>query len=198
MVVQGSSMATTTQTLDLARRSKLMSIHPTFRKPRPSDREELVTAMYMLAYIGAINMALYDLIDELTDAGLYRHAIKRDVNRSLKVTGNANGLASDILKAVNNGKRVRQHSDMYEYAYNKVQEHVKLEPPLRAYNIVRSLTRLFTDAYNKVGRQTSHVYLREASDVLLRLEIPQLTEYPIIDTIISNAVQIELRRIDEL
>lgn len=189
---QGSSMATTTQTLELAHRSMLMHIHPAFRKPKPTDRDELVTAMYMLAYIGAINMALYDLIDELTDAGLYRHAIKRDVNRALKVVGNANNLASSILKAVNGGKRVRQHSDMWEYAYNKVQDHIKLEPPLRAYNIVRALTRLFTDAYNEVGRKTSHLYLREASDVLQRLVIPSLKEYPIIDTIIKNAVQIEL------
>jgi hypothetical protein len=170
----------------------LMHIHPALRKPKPTDRDELVTAMYMLAYIGAINMALYDLIDELTDAGLYRHAIKRDVNRALKVVGNANNLASSILKAVNGGKRVRQHSDMWEYAYNKVQDHIKLEPPLRAYNIVRALTRLFTDAYNEVGRKTSHLYLREASDVLQRLVIPSLKEYPIIDTIIKNAVQIEL------
>lgn len=191
----------TIQTLELVKRTAWMNYqiatNPTLRKEKPSDREELVTAMYMLAYIGAINMALYDLIDELTEAGLYRHAIKRDINRALKVVGNANGLASDILKAVNNGKRVRQHSDMYEYAYNKVQDHVSLEPPVRAYNIVRALTRLFTDAYNKVGRQTSHVYLREASDVLLRLEIPQLKEYPIIDTIIQNAVQIELCRVTE-
>lgn len=87
---------------------------------------------------------------------------------------------------------MRQHSDMWEYAYNKVQDHIKLEPPLRAYNIVRALTRLFTEAYNEVGRKTSHLYLREASDVLQRLVIPSLKEYPIIDTIIKNAVQIEL------
>lgn len=193
---QGSSMATTTQTLELVRRTAWMNIqietNPAFRKSKPTDRDELVTAMYMLAYIGAINMALYDLIDELTDTGLYRHAIKRDVNRALKIVGNANNLASSILKAVNGGKRVRQHSDMWEYAYNKVQDHIKLEPPLRAYNIVRALTRLFTDAYNEVGRKTSHLYLREASDVLQRLVIPSLKEYPIIDTIIKNAVQIEL------
>lgn len=170
-----------------------LEINPAMRKSKPSDRKELVTAMYMLAYIGAINMALYDLIDELTEAGLYRHAIKRDVNRALKVTLNANGLASDILKAVNNGKRVRQHSDMYEYAYNKVQEHINLEPPLRAYNIVRALTRLFTEAYNEVGAKTSHLYLREASEVLKRIEIPSLKEYDIVDTIIKNAVQIEMR-----
>lgn len=101
MVVQVNSMATTTQTLELVRRTAWMNIqietNPAFRKPKPSDRDELVTAMYMLAYIGAINMALYDLIDELTDAGLYRHAIKRDVNRALKVVGNANNLASSIL-----------------------------------------------------------------------------------------------------
>ena len=123
---------TTIASLYLQRRTAWLNDHiehnPQLRKPKQTDKNELITAVYMLSYIGAINMALYDLIDELTDAGLYRHAIKRDVNRALEVTGNANGLASDILKRVNNGVRVRWHSDMYEYAYNEVQRHILLEP----------------------------------------------------------------------
>lgn len=187
----------TIQGLELARRTAWMNMqienNPSLRKSKPSDREELIKAMYMLAYLGAINMALYDLIDELTEAGLFRHAIKRDINRALKVTLNANGLASDILKKVNKGKRVRQHSEMYEYAYYAIQEHILLDPPYRAYNIVRALSRLFTDAYNEVGAKTSHLYLREAAEVLCRIEIPSIKDYNI-DAIISKAVQIGINK----
>lgn len=165
--------------------------NPALRKPQPRDRADLNTALYMLAYIGAINMALYDLVDEITEAGLYRHALKAQINRIIGVVGNANTRANDILRKVNNGQRVRQYADMYEYAYNKVQEHILLQTPERAYNIVRALTRLFVKAYNAVGRRTSHTYLRQAADILQRLEIPQIVDHNI-DAIIEKAVEIGL------
>lgn len=96
--------------------------NPAFRKPRKRDHDDLIQAMYMLAYLGAIDMAIYDLIQELTDAGLYRHAIKRQINAISRTIASANGMASDILKRVNNGHRVRQYSDMFEYTYNEVQK----------------------------------------------------------------------------
>ena len=105
--------------------------NPALRKPRPNDRADLNKALYMLAYLGAIDMALYDLVQELTDAGLYRHALKAQINRTMQIVGNANGRANDTLKVVNNGKRVRQYTEMYEYAYNKIQRHILLEAPER-------------------------------------------------------------------
>ena len=164
---------------------------PELRKPQPRDRADLNTALYMLAYIGAINMALYDLVDEMTEAGLYRHALKAQINRIISVVGNANGRANDILRQVNNGERVRQYADMYEYANNKVQAHVLLQAPERAYNIVRALSRLFIKAYHAVGRRTSHTYLRQAAGVLQRLDIPQIKDHNI-DAIIERVVEIGL------
>ena len=163
------------------------------RKAQPHDRADLNTALYMLAYLGAINMVLYDLQQELTDAGLYRHALKAQVNRIISIIGKANGNASDILKAINNGKRVRQYVDMYEYAYNEVQEHILLEAPERAYNIVRALSRLLNKGYEDIGRRTTFVYLREAVEVLKRLDIPQIPDRNI-DSIIERAVQIRLQK----
>lgn len=163
--------------------------HPELRKPKPTDREAVSTALYMLAYIGAIDMAIYDLVDELTEAGLYRHGTKATVKRIAEIVAKANGEASDILCHVNGGERVRQYSDMYEYAYSRTQEHVLLAPPERAYNIVRAYARLFSKAYETVGRNLSHTYLDKASKALKRLDIPQLKDHNI-DTIIERAVQI--------
>lgn len=179
--------------LMLAKRTAWMNVqreeHPEKRPGQERDRKDLITAMYMLAYIGAINMALYDLRDELTDAGLYRHALKAQINRIMAVVGHANGCANEILQLVNNGQRVRQYADMYEYAYNKVQAHICLEAPERAYNIVRALTRLFCKAYDAVGRRTRHTYLGDAATVLKRLNIPQITDHNV-DVIIERNVQI--------
>lgn len=165
--------------------------NPALRPKRQSDRADLITAFYMLAYLGAADMALLDLEQELQDANLYRHGIKRMMTRTMQVVGNANGLASDILKEMNHGVRVRQHSDTFEYAYNKIQENVLLtdQPLNRAYSIVKALARLFSEAYNKVGRKTNHYYLQEASVILSRLDIPQLKDFNL-DPIISNNVRI--------
>lgn len=188
-------MADTLQTLTLCRRMAWRNIqleeNPRLRPPQPRDRQDLNTALYMLAYLGAINMALYDLQQELTDAGLYRHAIKAQVNRIMRTIGQANGMASDILQKVNDGQRVRQYADMYEYTYNEVQKHILIEAPERAYNIVRALSRLFIKAYDAVGRRTSHTYLRDAAEALKRLDIPQITDRNL-DNIIERVVQIKL------
>lgn len=188
-------MADRIQMLTLCKRTAWMNdrieTHPELRKPRPTDRGDLNTALYMLAYLGAIDMALYDLVQELDDAGLYRHALKAQVNRLMRTVASANGKACDILKAVNNGNRVRQYTDMYEYTYNKIQRHILLDAPERAYNIVRALTRLFAKAYEAVGRRTRHTYLRDAAEALKRLDIPQIADRNI-DNIIERAVNIVL------
>lgn len=188
-------MADRIEVLTLAKRTAWRNVqleeHPELRKPRPRDRSDLIKALYMLAYIGAINMTLYDLVDEMTEAGLYRHAIKAQINRLIRIVGQANGRANDILRDVNGGERVRQYSTMYEYAYNKIQKHVLLQAPERAYNIVRALTRLFVKAYNDVGRRTAHTYLRDAGEALKRLEIPILHDHHI-DNIIERVVEIKL------
>lgn len=163
------------------------------RKAQPHDRADLNTALYMLAYLGAINMALYDLQDELTDAGLYRHALKAQVNRMMRSVGQANGRANAILQKVNGGQRVRQYADMYEYAYNEVQEHILLTAPERAYNIVRALSRLLIKGYEDIGRRTTFIYLRQTIEVLKRLDIPQIPDRNI-DSIIERVVQIRLQK----
>lgn len=163
--------------------------------PEPTEAERvqyLTTAMYMLAYLGAIDMAMYDLIADLEAEKLYKHSLKHSINRVSKVIANANGLASSILRSVNNGVRVRQYSDMYEYAYNAIQAHVLIKPPHRSYSIVKALSRLFIKAYNKVGVKTNHLYLRDVARILPSIEVPEFKDYNIDDCIISKVVQIEL------
>jgi hypothetical protein len=185
----------TQQEMMLIRRTAWMNIrleeNPALRPPKQRERDDLITAMYMLAYIGAIDMCLYDLVDELTEAGLYRHALKKQINHIMRTVAYANGQANEILQKVNDGKRVRQYTDMFEYTYREIQEHVLLQAPERAYNIVRALTRLFVEAFDAVGIRTRHIYLRDAAEVLKRLEIPQIQDHNI-DVIIQRNVEIVL------
>ena len=111
--------------------------------------------------------------------------------RIMRIVAHANGQANAILQRVNDGKRVRQYTDMFEYTYNEIQTHVLLKAPERAYNIVRALTRLFVEAFDAVGIRTKHIYLRDAAEVLKRLDIPHIQDHNI-DVIIQRNVEIVL------
>lgn len=168
--------------------------NPPERPNDARDEQDLTTAMYMLAYLGAIDMALIDLQEELENAGLFRHALKYNFNRVVKTVSKANGLANCILKAVNNGERVRQYADMYEYAYNATQQRILIDAPHnRSYSIVKALSRLFTEAYNKVGIRTNHRYLGDVANILPLIDVPQFTDHNV-DCIIRKAVQITIYR----
>lgn len=182
--------------LQLMKRTAWMNIQLEenhIRKPSSCEDKEITKAMYMLAYLGAIDMTLYDLIDDLEDAGLYKHSIKHSVNRVAKVVAKANGLADRILKAVNDGQRVRQYADMFEYAYNTVQKCILITPPHRSYSIIKALSRLFIEVYNKVGVKTNHHYLADVAKILPIIDIPQLNDH-YIDCIIRKTVQINIKR----
>lgn len=185
------------QELRLMKRTAWMNIqrevHPPVQPNSAQEKKEITTAVYMLAYLGAIDMTLYDLVEDLQNAGLYKHSIKRNVGRVSRAVATANGIANNTLKRVNGGVRVRQYTDMYEYAYNAIQQHILIESPHRAYSIIKSLARLFTDAYNQVGAKTNHHYLAEVVKILPIIEIPNLKEYNV-DFIIQNAVQITLSK----
>lgn len=174
-----------------------MNIRKKRYPPEPTGAEKdkiTIRALYMLAYLGAIDLALIDLEKELTDIGLYKHTLKHQIGRICKIVAMANGEASFGLKRGNKGQRLRQHSEMYEYAYYRAQECILTPPPNRAYSIVKALSRLFIEAYNDVGAKTNHYYLGEAAKILPRLDIPQLEDKNI-DCIITKAVQIKRKKI---
>lgn len=186
----------TIKQLQLMKRTAWLNMQKEMMPPPPDkdDKQDITTAMYMLAYLGAMDMVLYDLIDEATAIGVYRHNVKHSIGKVKDAIATANGLANSILKSINNGVRVRQYSDMFEYAYNEAQKHILIESPNRAYSIFKAMARLFTEAYNKVGVKTNHRYLRKVVNVLHLVDIPEMRDYNI-DCIIRSAVQIELQQI---
>lgn len=185
--------------LELMKRTVWMNIQR-IDKPSPERQrdvkadKDLTIAMYMLAYLGAIDMALIDLKEQMQEAKLYKQSLKYNFNRVERVVSTANGYANAILQAVNNGVRVKQYADMYEYAFNATQDSILIEHPAnRSYSIVKALSRLFIEAYNKVGVRTNHRYLGDVAKVLPLIDIPQLKDHNV-DCIIRNAVHITLAK----
>ena len=66
--------------LELMKRTRLMNarraIYPPVKPHNAIEEKDVQTAMYMLAYLGAIDMVLYDLEDDLQKEGLFKHTLK--------------------------------------------------------------------------------------------------------------------------
>lgn len=181
----------------LMKHTRLMNarraIYPPVKPHNAIEEQDVQTAMYMLAYLGAIDMILIDLEEDLINEGLYKHKLKYDLGRVKRAVANANGFSNSLLKAINDGKRVRQYADMYEYAYNTAQSCIRVEYPDRSYSIFKALSRLFIEAHNKGGVKYKHFRLGDVVKILPIIEVPQLKDKNI-DFIISKAVQIIIHK----
>ena len=128
-------------------------IHPPERPQDANDRKALTKAMYMLAYLGAIDMAIYDLIDEMEAIGKYRHANKRNINRARDIILNAHNTSYKRLYNYDFGG-CKQYNDAMEVYYKAINDCVALEAPERAYNIVMAICRLQAKKRGKVTIRT--------------------------------------------
>lgn len=59
------------------------------RKPTKDDEKYVPKAVRMLTFIACLNYAMLDLGDELSDAGILRHAVKRRYNMALELVQKA-------------------------------------------------------------------------------------------------------------
>lgn len=186
--------------LELMKRTRLMNarraISPPVKPHNAIEEKDVQTAMYMLAYLGAIDMVLYDLEDDLQKEGLFKHTLKYNIGRARKAIANANGFVCTLLQVLNGGNRVRQYSDLYEYAYNTAQSCICVEYPNRSYSIFKALSRLFIEAHNKGGIKYKQFHLGDVVRILPTINVPQLQDKNI-DFIITKAVQIIIRKKDE-
>lgn len=112
-----------------------------FHLPDSVEEKQNYEAVIWMTLLAALDYFIYDLIDEMEDAGKYRHANKRNINRARDI----------ILKAHNTFyKRIfnydfggcKQYNDAMDVYYKAINNCIALEAPERAYNIVVAICRL--------------------------------------------------------
>ena len=112
-----------------------------FHLPDSVEEKQNYEAVIWMTLLAALDYFIYDLIDEMEDAGKYRHANKRTINRARDI----------ILKAHNTFyKRIfnydfggcKQYNDAMDVYYKAINNCIALEAPERAYNIVVAICRL--------------------------------------------------------
>lgn len=113
------------------------------RKPTKEDEKYVPKAVRMLTFIACLNYAMLDLGDELSEAGILRHVVKRRYNMAVDIVQRVHSVAYRMLTRISL-QTGREYNDKMDETYSRIQSCVMLQPPERAYNIVLALLRLIT------------------------------------------------------
>ena len=96
----------------------------------------------ILSLIGVLHSTMYDLIDAMQNAGIYRHRAKLDVNTALEYTERLHGVCYDVVASVDK-QTARSYNDCYQALEGEISEAVLIaEPLIRTYSIAMALCRL--------------------------------------------------------
>lgn len=146
-------------------------------------------AVVMLSLVASAYKFCDELITELEEAGLYRHAIKRSANQVEPILRGALNNATTILKRVNNGKTNEGYYDCMDAFYEAIDNCVSLQPPERIYNILLSICRLVA-RYDAKLTEYHHLRQHEATKVVRVLQ-----DMPIHDYKMDNIIDLTVRPI---
>jgi hypothetical protein len=106
----------------------------------------------LLVYAACLNSAMIDFESSLREAGMYKHGLKRNLNR---VSGLVQKISSALYKGV--AKKIsedfcRLYNDVMEDSIFKIDGNILVKQPEKSYNIVMSLIRLTLKENNSIGR----------------------------------------------
>lgn len=123
------------------------------KPPMATEQENdrlLPKAVQVILYSACLHSALYDLMQEMESIGEYRHAKKRYLNECINNIGYIHESLHKHIGA-HSDHFGRWYNDQLEKAEQSISEHILLEAPHRAYNIVMALFRLVESANNACG-----------------------------------------------
>ena len=159
-----------------------------FHLPDSVEEKQNYEAVIWMTLLAALDYFIYDLIDEMEDAGKYRHANKRNINRARDI----------ILKAHNTFYRrifnydfggCKQYNDAMDVYYKAINDCIALEAPERAYNIVVAICRL-------QAKQRGKMIVHSFAPSLEVDKVPQMLEgLGIHDYHLDNIIEQRVRNI---
>lgn len=123
----------------LIKRTAWVNMQP--RTPSDKDKRLVPIAIRMLTYIACLNYAMCDLEEELYQAGLLKHGVKRSFRVAQENVQHVHQEAYMMLRKIND-KASREYNDQMDWAWYKINNAILLNAPKRAYNIAIALVRL--------------------------------------------------------
>ena len=120
-----------------------------------SDSERVAInacAVKMMGYIAALDWFMLDLKEDLENAGLYRHGVKRMINHwESKICNEVHSKAFKLLTSVN--PEISEHYNRVGDGFReRINSSVALEGLDKSFNVVYNLCNLIEKCNNKIKR----------------------------------------------
>lgn len=149
--IPDSAYARWRKTTELKYMTAWQQIQPKpYHNPSPREDDLNKEAEIMVTLIAALDYFIYDLIDEMTDAGKYRQANKRNINRANDLIRHAHEVFYKKIYNID-FKGCKAYNEAMETFYAAINDCVALEAPERAYNIIVAMCRLQAKQRAKLG-----------------------------------------------
>lgn len=161
----------------------------------PTDEEVAkykVPTEELLLLFAALDIAITDVAQEFADAGLYRHAVKRELNAIEQIVMTTYKALYTKLQTVEKEMTRKAYDYWMVRVSDAIDDSILLAPPKRSYNIAVALARLIVKRNDSLGR----FIVAEAHPmrhVVTRLERINVVEDHHIDFIIERTIK-DLRK----
>lgn len=161
----------------------------------PTDEEVAkfkVPTEELLLLFAALDIAITDVAQEFADAGLYRHAVKRELNAIEQIVMTTYKALYTKLQAVEKEMTRKAYDYWMVRVSDAIDDSILLAPPKRSYNIAVALARLIVKRNDSLGR----FIVAEAHPmrhVVTRLERINVVQDHHIDFIIERTIK-DLRK----
>lgn len=146
----------------------------------------------LLLLFAALDIAITDVAQEFADAGLYRHAVKRELNEIERIVLTAYKTLYAKLQTVETQITRQAYDYWLVRVSDAIDNSILLTPPRRSYNIAVALARLIVKRNDSLGR----FIVAEAHPlrhVVTRLERINVVQDHHIDFIIERTIK-DLRK----
>lgn len=161
----------------------------------PTDEEVAkykVPTEELLLLFAALDIAITDVAQEFADAGLYRHAVKRELNAIEQIVMTTYKALYTKLQTVEKEMTRKAYDYWMVRVSDAIDDSILLAPPKRSYNIAVALARLIVKRNDSLGR----FIVAEAHPmrhVVTRLERINVVQDHHIDFIIERTIK-DLRK----
>lgn len=177
------------------RRSKMLSYMTAWQQEQPKDYrnptmledEQNKEAVRMLTLIASLDYFIYDLIEEMEQAGKFKHTIKRNINRCKELIERVHMIFYRRLFSYEFGG-CKKYNDAMDTYYKAINHCVSLEAPERAYNIIVAIVRLQAECRKRIDMRYFYQPSQDLECIPSLLECLGIHDYKL-DNIIERQVR---------
>ena len=158
-----------------------------YRNPTMLENEQTKGAVRMLTLIASLDYFIYDLIEEMEQAGKFKHIIKRNINRCKELIERAHMIFYRRLFSYEFGG-CEKYNDAMDTYYKAINDCVSLETPERAYNIIVAIVRLQAECRKRIDMRYFYQPSQDLEHIPSLLECLGIHDYKL-DNIIERQVR---------